>query len=231
MQLTFLAVLLALAATLLASGWYAIRARARSLTPIRQDHDMNNETSGNRGRRQRSENRRASGLAVGLAAIALLAAACGSSSSSAAPAGSAAAAGESIYQQAVSFTHCMRSHGEPAYPDPTRKANGAVAFKITPASRISTNSAQYQSAYKACQKLLPTGRTGIPPALLRKEMSALLKHSQCMRSHGITNFPDPVSNGKGISIPLTSGIDPGSQQFQSAQQACQSLMPGSSGAP
>ena len=118
MQLTLLAVLLALAASLLASGWYAIRARARSLTPIRQDDDMNNEPSDNRGLRQRSETRRASGLAVGLAAIALLAAACGSSSSSAAPAGSAAAAGESIYQQAVSFTRCMRSHGEPGLPRP-----------------------------------------------------------------------------------------------------------------
>lgn len=231
MQLTFLAFLLALAGTLLASGWYAIRARALSLTPIRQDYDMNNETSDDRGRRQRSETRRACGLAVGVAAIALLAAACGSSSSSAASAGAAAPAGESIYQHAVSFTQCMRSHGEPAYPDPTREAHGAVAFKITPASGISTNSAQYQSAYKACQKLLPTGRVGIPPALLQKEMSALLKHSQCMRSHGISNFPDPVSNGKGISIPPMSGVDPGSQQFQSAQQACQSFMPGASGAP
>jgi hypothetical protein len=192
---------------------------------------MNNETSDNRGRRQRSETRRASGLAVGVAAIALLAAACGSSSSSAAPAGSAASAGKSIYQQAVSFTQCMRSHGEPAYPAPTQKADGAVAFKITPASRISTNSSQYQSAYKACQQLLPTGRMGAPSALVQQEMSTLLKHSQCMRSHGITNFPDPVSNGKGISIPPMSGVDPSSQQFQSAQQACPSFMPGASGAP
>jgi hypothetical protein len=85
----------------------------------------------------------------------------------------------------------MRSHGEPTYPDPTQEANNAVAFKITPANRINASSAQYQSAYNACQKLLPNGRMGVSPALFQKAMSALLKHSQCMRSHGIANFPDP----------------------------------------
>jgi hypothetical protein len=51
MQLTLPAIALALAATLLASGWYATRARALSFTSIRQDDDMNNETSDNRSRR------------------------------------------------------------------------------------------------------------------------------------------------------------------------------------
>ena len=51
-----------------------------------------------------------------------------------------------------------------------------------------------------------------------------------LRSHGIANFPNPVSNGKGISIPPMSGVNPSSQRFQSAQQACQSLMPGAGGA-
>lgn len=65
---------------------------------------------------------------------------------------------------------------------------------------------------------------------MQKEMSALLNYPECMRSHGIANFPDPVSNGKGISIPPMSGVHADSQQFQSAQQACQSLMPGADGA-
>jgi hypothetical protein len=191
---------------------------------------MNNETSDNRGRR-RPEARRAGILAAGLAAIALLAAACGSSSAPAASLGTTASLGGSSYQKAVAFAHCMRMHGEPAYPSPTREADNEVAFKITPADGIDSSSSQYRSAYKTCQSLLPVGRIGLPPALRQKAMSTLLKHSECMRSHGIANFPNPVSNGKGVSIPPMSGVNPASQQFQSAQQACQSLMPGAGGAP
>jgi len=53
-----------------------------------------------------------------------------------------------------------------------------------------------------------------------------LAFSACMRSHGVSSFPDPTSNG-GISIQVQpgSGIDPNSPAFQSAQHACQSLLP------
>jgi len=53
-----------------------------------------------------------------------------------------------------------------------------------------------------------------------------LAFSACMRSHGVPSFPDPTSNG-GISIQVQpgNGIDPNSPAFQSAQHACQSLLP------
>lgn len=50
------------------------------------------------------------------------------------------------------------------------------------------------------------------------------KFSQCMRSHGVPNFPDPSSNGA-LSIGPSSGIDPSSPKFQHAQQTCQRLLP------
>jgi hypothetical protein len=43
-----------------------------------------------------------------------------------------------------------------------------------------------------------------------------------MRSHGVSNFPDPPGA-------LPAGFDPNSPQFQSAQTACQSLDPQESG--
>jgi hypothetical protein len=52
-----------------------------------------------------------------------------------------------------------------------------------------------------------------------------LKFSQCMRSHGLSNFPDPSPSG-GIHLDASSGLDPQSPQFQSAQQACKKLLPG-----
>jgi hypothetical protein len=51
-----------------------------------------------------------------------------------------------------------------------------------------------------------------------------LAFSQCMRSHGVPNFPDPNARGD-LTIGPSSGIDPGSAKFQAAQQACQRVLP------
>jgi hypothetical protein len=61
-------------------------------------------------------------------------------------------------------------------------------------------------------------------AQLTMKMTNGVKFSQCMRSHGVPNFPDPGSSGS-IQIGPSSGIDPGSPKFQAAQSACQKLMP------
>lgn len=56
-----------------------------------------------------------------------------------------------------------------------------------------------------------------------------LAFSACMRSHGVSGFPDPTTNGQGgvqLRLDKNSGIDPNSSRFKAAQQACQALMPG-----
>ncbi len=59
---------------------------------------------------------------------------------------------------------------------------------------------------------------------LHLAMRGNLKYSQCMRAHGVANFPDPDSNGV-IGITSSSGIDPRSPAFQSAQKACAKDLP------
>lgn len=54
-----------------------------------------------------------------------------------------------------------------------------------------------------------------------------VKYSDCMRSHGVSNFPDP-SPGGGFNI-RGLGAETDSPAFTSAQNACASLQPG--GAP
>jgi hypothetical protein len=49
--------------------------------------------------------------------------------------------------------------------------------------------------------------------------------SQCMRSHGVSNWPDPVQTPSGRYGFRTIGVDPNSAAFQSAQQACTALYP------
>jgi hypothetical protein len=53
--------------------------------------------------------------------------------------------------------------------------------------------------------------------------AAGLRFADCMRSHGVPNFPDP---GPGGGIQINGGINPQSPAFQSAQQACSKLLPG-----
>jgi hypothetical protein len=176
------------------------------------------------GRLRRAWFRWAGALPAAVASIALLAAACGGSSTSAPPLGGP------LYASALAFTQCMRTHGEPGYPFPIPEPGNAVAFKITPGSHLVPGSARYQAAHKACGRLL-AGRTGLPPGLAERAASAMLRYATCMRSHGVANFPDPVSNGKGVSFPAVSGVDPHSGQFQSAQQACQPFLPSGGAGP
>ncbi len=56
--------------------------------------------------------------------------------------------------------------------------------------------------------------------------SSGIKFADCMRAHGVPNFPDPGGSGGGIQIPDNSGINPRSPAFQSAQRACVKLLPG-----
>jgi hypothetical protein len=128
----------------------------------------------------------------------------------------------------LAFSQCMRSHGVPSFPDPN--SQGQISFGSS--NGINPQSPKFQSAQQACQKLLPNG--GKPtPAQQAQALAAGLKMSQCMRAHGITDFPDPSTKGGGISIKINGGpgsdLNPQSPLFQSAQKACAKDLPGKIG--
>jgi hypothetical protein len=52
-----------------------------------------------------------------------------------------------------------------------------------------------------------------------------LAYSQCIRTHGTPNFPDPIPTPSGGYGYRTTGVNPQSASFQSAQEACKSLAP------
>ena len=59
----------------------------------------------------------------------------------------------------------------------------------------------------------------------KADFATLLKFSQCMRAHGLPNFPDPGAGG-GLQFTPSSGMNPQSPAVQAAQKACRKLMPG-----
>src|ERR1700722_11152470 len=109
----------------------------------------------------------------------------------------------------VAYSQCMRSHGVANFPDPD--ADGKVSISSTNGSALDPRSASFQAAQKDCAKYLPNG--GTPNASQQaQDRAQTLKFSQCMRSHGVPNFPDPNSDGS-ISIDSSSGIDPQPASF------------------
>jgi len=54
----------------------------------------------------------------------------------------------------------------------------------------------------------------------------LVEFAQCMRSHGIKNFPDPVNGAFSFSGVGPDSVDPSSPAFQAAKAACIHLVPG-----
>lgn len=129
------------------------------------------------------------------------------------------------YQQALAYSKCMRSHGVRNFPDPNASGgiqiNGSASNGGNASNGLNPGSPQFTSANNACQHLLPNGGQPTPQQQQAAQQNAL-KMAQCMRTHGVPNFPDPqfVSGGVRISIKAGSGVDPGSPEFQKAQEEC-----------
>ena len=153
--------------------------------------------------------------ALALIAVVVLISACGSS----APAGSGVTA--TAHEKAAKFAECMRRNGVSAFPDPP--ASGELTIDgIANGSSLDTNSAAFTQAFSACKNLEPPGFTG--QKATPQQADARLKFAQCMRDHGVPDFPDPTPNGPLIDtnrIPSLAGKDPRNDPaFNAATQKC-----------
>lgn len=58
---------------------------------------------------------------------------------------------------------------------------------------------------------------------------AAYRYSACMRNHGVTNFPDPKVSRRNGGVAVAIAVSPaetGSPRFNTAQKACQGILPG-----
>jgi hypothetical protein len=147
-----------------------------------------------------------------VAAAALVAAttiaACGSSSKPPAIAGNGHNAG-------LEFARCIRSHGVPSFPDP--ETNDAPQIPIGLAKNPSP---AFTAALDACKHLMPDAH---PPAVSARQKAAAVKLAQCMRAHGVPNYPDPTyKNGQLVPPSLVDpSINQASPAFSAASKKCQ----------
>lgn len=117
----------------------------------------------------------------------------------------------------------MRSHGLAAYPDPhVSSSAGQVQVKISPGG-LDPNSPAFKSADHACHNLLPNG--GAPAGADNAARRAqAVRFADCMRSHGVPDFPDPDRDGV-FTLPAT--VNQQAPAFQNAARACQRFQPSS----
>ena len=167
----------------------------------------------------------AAGVITVMAAAALLAAACGGSPSSASSGGSPNAGGSANSSSAVAYSRCVRSHGVPNFPDPQGTAGIPKEAVVRALREVSDSRAK--AATNACANLNPNNAP-VSPAQQRQQLTDDLKFAQCMRSHGLPNFPDPTSSDGRVEFVISvsrDGFDPHSPQILAKAHECQHVLP------
>jgi hypothetical protein len=115
----------------------------------------------------------------------------------------------------------VRSHGVPDFPDPD--SSGQIPKEAVVRALGGVSDSRARAATNACANLNPAGQGN--PTLTAQEQQDYLKAAACMRSHGITNFPDPTFPGGRVNLSIPSSIDTKSRQFTQAAQTCTKLIP------
>lgn len=136
----------------------------------------------------------------------------------------------SAQDQLLRWSECMRQHGINE-PDPV---NGAIRVTVTPGpggglapDAPTEENPRFPTAQNACRQYAPNGGQGSRPPS-QQQLDQATRFAQCMRDHGIPMEDPTVQNG---DITMQGGdingpnVDPDSQQFQQAQQACAKYLP------
>ena len=123
--------------------------------------------------------------------------------------------------KAVKFAECIRAHGVSDFPDPDAKNQFQYGVSVSPAV--------WKQATTACKDLQPPGT--LSGKRTPKQQSASLRFAQCVRDHGVKDFPDPV-NGEPVidTYKIPSSNRPGGMTIlNAATHACGRILKSAAG--
>ncbi len=166
---------------------------------------------------------------VAVSAFAVLAAGCGGGGSAgvASVASSTTGATTTTENGAVAFARCMRSHGLTNWPDPTSSG----VFDKSKLRQLGYSVSRVRAVEDgACNHLLPNagGGSQLTAQQQRTRLADGLSFARCMRSHGVSRFPDPTAQGElTVEMVQGQGIDVRSPAVLRVVQTC---LPASHGA-
>ena len=156
-----------------------------------------------------------------LAMVALISAGC---SNAPAETGTGSSGGNNTaatHEQAVKFAECMRENGVSDFPDPDAAGEFDYGVSVTPAV--------WTAAVHACKALQPPGSLSAKRST--KQQSAALRFAQCVREHGVKDFPDPTNGQPMINTyKIPSANKPGGMTILNAATAkCGKLLGSAAG--
>jgi hypothetical protein len=132
---------------------------------------------------------------------------------------------QSSTSQMLAYARCMRSLGVPTFPDPN--SSGQIP-KAQVVSARQNDPSRFDSAGSACRHLLPGGGHGETPAQIAADWTQFRQFTNCMRSHGVHDFPDPTNRSTTDRRPnfnfAAVGLDPNSPQRKATAQQCASML-------
>jgi hypothetical protein len=148
-----------------------------------------------------------------LAMVALIGAGCSNGAAEKGTASSSATASSTADKEltardkGVKFSECIRAHGVTDFPDPNATGDYQYGVSVTPAV--------WKRATTACKALQPPGT--LSAKRTPKQQSASLRFAQCVRDHGVKDFPDPV-NGEPLvnTYKIPSSNRPGGMDILNA---------------
>jgi hypothetical protein len=133
---------------------------------------------------------------------------------------SASASGGSGAKEAgLAYARCMRANGVPNFPDPQVNDSGQIRFD--PPKDIPDY--VMNAAEDKCRGYLPFDpKAGSDP----QRIEQLRKYAQCIREHGIPDYPDPQDDGSLGFDPNKLGLSgPDDPKLKAAEEKCRQLQP------
>ncbi len=127
-----------------------------------------------------------------------------------------------LYATQLKLSECMRSHDVPGFPDPTPNATssgGAIrtVLGIVLSAALNVHAPAFRSALTTCRKLV----VGFTPKPVSATKLKLIQSAECMRKHGVPDFPDPTfPAGGGIAESVGPAANAQSPAFKHALAVC-----------
>jgi hypothetical protein len=121
----------------------------------------------------------------------------------------------------------MRNHGVTSFPDPKVTSTPGQQSISIGLPRALAASPTFKAAQKACSGILPMPSPAQQAQQQHAEEQGRLGFARCMRSHGVTAFPDPTPEGHlSPQMIAAAGVDLHAPAVATAAKACVSSSAG-----
>jgi hypothetical protein len=129
--------------------------------------------------------------------------------------------GDNATQLMDEWATCMRVNGDPNQTDPTIDQYGVINITIPQGIADTSISSEAHGSSGPCSQYELAAENDLRaanPVAPPPTQAQLLQYVDCMRTHGVPNYPDPGPNDD--TNFNGTGVDPNSPSFENANKVC-----------